>query len=222
MWDASGAAEAATGAAGRGPLVGPSGGVPPASDGPTEEVTSCRRTPGLRHLPSAPGVSVADRPLVSAHFGRFGTRLICQVDRCHKIVKMLTGALTAGIMGPPEYLSRKGPCERLQRSPGCADCGRPLADGSPTGGAVVRAGARVVASPATDLATLTSQDGPARLGRGRRPLAALVPSTRSSRPMRAAGTGGRGADGLTICTPRSGPTAGSTARGERIEERRDQ
>jgi hypothetical protein len=182
-----------------------------ASDGPTEEVTSCRRTPSLRHLPSATGVSVADPYLERPRSQRI---LSCQAARRHKIVKMLTRSFTAGRMAAPEHLSQKGPCELFRRSPGCDDDGRPRTSGSPPGEALVRAQGQVAVTPERDLAVLDSRHAPTRLVRGWRPLAALVPSTRSSRRF--------GAEDLTICASQTGQAACVAGRDERIEERRDQ
>jgi hypothetical protein len=78
----------------------------------------------------------------------------------------------------------------------------------------VRAGEQVAVSPATDLALLASRDRSDRFARGRHPLAALVPSTRSSRHL--------SVEDLTICALSSGLPAGMAERSERIEERRNQ
>jgi hypothetical protein len=78
----------------------------------------------------------------------------------------------------------------------------------------VRAGEQVAVSPATDLALLASRARSDRFARGKHPLAALVPSTRSSRHL--------SVEDLTICALSSGLSSGKTERGERIEERRDQ
>jgi len=78
----------------------------------------------------------------------------------------------------------------------------------------VNVGGRVAVTPVSDLAPLALRTEPHRLKQDRRPLAALVPSTRSSRHP--------GSDGLTICASPSGLTASMATRGERIEERRDQ
>src|SRR5690242_4042241 len=103
---------------------------------------------------------------------------------------MLTRSFTAGRMGAPEHQQPKGPCELLQRSPGCDDWGHPRSRSSPTGGAAVRMGDRVAVRPATDLALLDARDRPVRFALSQRPLAALVPSTRSSRHL--------SVEGLTI------------------------
>jgi hypothetical protein len=78
----------------------------------------------------------------------------------------------------------------------------------------MRAQGQVSVTLERDLALLDSRHEPIRFVRGRRPLAALVPSTRSSRR--------HGAEGLTICASRSGRTARLAVHDERIEERRDQ
>jgi hypothetical protein len=180
--------------------------------GTTEEVTSCRHTSGLRHLPSETGVSVADRISIIAQCTALREGSRCQGVTRHRIVKMLTRSFVAGRMGAPEYLSLKGPCELLQRSPGCDDRGRPQLGSPPTGGAVVRVVEAVGTAPAFDLAQSGSWDRGVRSLRDWRSLAALVPSTRSARR--------NGANDLTICTPSfDSPGIG---RGGRIEERRDQ
>ena len=180
--------------------------------GTTEEVTSCRHTTSLRHLPSESGVSVADRISIIAQCTALREGSRCQGHKRHRFVKMLTRSFVAGRMGAPEYLGLKGPCELLQRSPGCDDRGRPELGSPPTGGAVVRAVEAVGTAPAFDLAQSGSWDRPFRSSRVWRSLAAVVPSTRSTRRY--------GADDLTICTPSfDSPGIG---RGGRIEERRDQ
>ena len=78
----------------------------------------------------------------------------------------------------------------------------------------MRLAEQVAVSPATDLALLASRDRSDRFARGRHPLAALVPSTRSSRSL--------GVEDLTICALSSGLPVGTAERSERIEERRDQ
>ena len=78
----------------------------------------------------------------------------------------------------------------------------------------MRADEQIAVSPATDLALLASRDGSDRFARGWRPLAALVPSTRSSRQL--------SVDDLTIWALSSGLPIGLADRSERIEERRDQ
>lgn len=78
----------------------------------------------------------------------------------------------------------------------------------------MRAQGQVAVTPDRDLAVLDSRHEPSRFVRGWRPLAALVPSTRSSRQ--------NGVEDLTICASRSGRAACVATRDERIEERRDQ
>jgi hypothetical protein len=78
----------------------------------------------------------------------------------------------------------------------------------------VRVGGQGAVMPATDLALLASRDRSDRFARGWRPLAALVPSTRSSRHL--------SVDDLTIWALSSGLPIGLADRSERIEERRDQ
>ena len=78
----------------------------------------------------------------------------------------------------------------------------------------MRSAEKVAVSPATDLALLASRDRPVRFARGWRPLAALVPSTRSSRHL--------SVEDLTICALSRDLPTGLAEQSERIEERRDQ